>query len=199
MRFDIIAVCTIITVLALAFGIVTDSFTHSHNKVAIAVPVQLAESVEPVFATPIPTPVELTQLHCLAKNIYHEARGESLDGQLAVAHVTLNRVNHKRFPDTVCGVVKQAKMSAWWAETHNRAVPIKYKCQFSWYCDGRPDTITDQAAWRESVDLSLAVVKGETHDPTSGATHYFNPGLADPYWQDHYTKVASVDNHDFFK
>ena len=199
MRFDIIAVCIIISVLWLTLAVFTDSFTHSHNRVVIAVPVQLAESVEPVFDTPIPTPVDVEQLHCLAKNIYHEARGETVAGKIAVAHVTLNRVNHKRFPNTVCGVVKQAKMSAWWAETHDRAVPLKYKCQFSWYCDGKPDIITDPAAWRDSVDLSLAVIRGETRDLTSGATHYFNPSLADPYWQDHYTKVASVDNHDFFK
>ena len=47
---------------------------------------------------------------CLSKNIYFEARGEDTEGQVAVAHVTLNRVEHKNFPNTICEVVHQAKV-----------------------------------------------------------------------------------------
>ena len=57
---------------------------------------------------PSESDIDEDELHCLAKNVYHEARGESKAGKLAVAHVTLNRVHSDEFPDTVCGVVYQA-------------------------------------------------------------------------------------------
>ena len=66
-----------------------------------------------------------TALVCLALNIYHEARGEGMMGKYAVAHVVMNRVEHERFPDTVCDVITQRR--------NNRL----HQCQLSWYCDGR--------------------------------------------------------------
>jgi len=89
-----------------------------------------------VFVGPINEPtvfiepdIDTAELDCLAKNIYHEARGESLQGKKAVANVTLNRVHSNLFPDTVCGVVYQAVHSRWWLENHNRLVPVRNMCQ----------------------------------------------------------------------
>ena len=59
-------------------------------------------------------------LQCLALNVYWEARSEPMQGQLAVAAVTLNRVNDPRFPDDICDVVRQG------GEVR------KHRCQFSW-------------------------------------------------------------------
>ena len=73
---------------------------------------------------------------CLQLNLYHEARGSSLADQAAVADVVLNRVESNSYPNTVCGVVKQARMSPWWKSVHNKDVPLKNKCQFSWFCFG---------------------------------------------------------------
>jgi len=81
------------------------------------------------------TKVNSDQAYCLAQNIYHEARGESIAGQFAVAHTTLNRVKSSAYPQTVCGVVTQAVR-----DEHNK--PIKNMCQFSWYCDEAPDYIS---------------------------------------------------------
>ena len=81
-----------------------------------------------------PASVELsrrTEIHCLALNIYHEARGESLEGRLAVAAVTMNRVRDKRFPDRVCEGVWQPR-------------------QFSWTHDGRSDRPREAKAWKRS-------------------------------------------------
>ena len=69
------------------------------------------------------------EVKCLAQNIYWEARNQSIQGMYAVADVTLNRVKDKRWPSTVCEVVKQRK--------NERG---KWICQFSWYCDGKSDT-----------------------------------------------------------
>ena len=63
---------------------------------------------------------------CLAMNLYHETRGETLAGNIAVGYVTMNRVADKRYPDTVCGVVHQAKYHGW-----DLVNPIKNRCQFN--------------------------------------------------------------------
>ena len=77
------------------------------------------------------------EIECLAQNIYHEARSESTAGRMAVALVTLNRVKDQRFPNTICGVVKQTKY-------YPSGKIDLHSCQFSWYCDGKPDTIKDE-------------------------------------------------------
>ena len=143
--------------------------------------------------------VDRAELECLALNIYHEARSESLLGQLAVAHVTLNRVEHGKFPNTICQVVYQAVHSNWWKEHHDRDVPVRNKCQFSWYCDGKSDRVQEKDAWREILRLSLDVMLNKTTDPTSGAIYYYNPDLADPFWKDSFQQVAWVDNHVFLR
>ena len=70
----------------------------------------------------------------MAMNVYHEARSEPLAGQAQVAHATLSRVKDKRYPNTVCDVVLASKRDA-------MGVPKKYKCAFSWFCDGKGDNI----------------------------------------------------------
>ena len=69
----------------------------------------------------------LTALSCIALNVYFEARSDNMSGQYAVAHVVLNRVASGRWPDDVCSVVHQGYEKG------------KFKCQFTWYCDGKPD------------------------------------------------------------
>ena len=76
---------------------------------------------------------------CLALNIYHEARDQSTAGQLAVAQVTVNRVESKHYPNTVCDVVYQKGKSI---------------CAFSWTCDGASDTPHEQEAWEKSQYLA---------------------------------------------
>lgn len=154
--------------------------------------------------------IDDAELDCLAKNIYHEARGESREGKLAVAHVTMNRVHSNRFPDTVCGVVHQAVYSKWWWEEKGKRVPVRNKCQFSWYCDGKSDRIRlttsdgnpiaiNVRAWAESQDVAMEVMLGLTEDNTLGATYYYNPSLADPDWKHYFTKTVIVDNHKFMR
>ena len=86
------------------------------------------------------------QAICLAKNMYYEARSQGLAGQLAVSLVVLNRVKDKRFPNTICEVIHQGPVRESWktrgkdvAESERKYFPIKNRCQFSWYCDGKSD------------------------------------------------------------
>ena len=66
---------------------------------------------------------------CLAKNMYYEARNQGTAGWLAVTAVVLNRVNDRRFPNTVCEVITQGPTRASWKDSRVR-IPIKNRCQF---------------------------------------------------------------------
>ena len=90
------------------------------------------------------------QIECLATNIYHEARSESTIGKIAVAWVTVNRVNTERYPDTICGVVYDAVLDS-------KGNPKRHQCQFSWYCDGKSDDIKNKDAWYEAVQIATLV------------------------------------------
>ena len=74
-----------------------------------------------------------TAFMCMALNIYHEAKNQSMLGQVAVGQVVMNRVEDSRFPDNVCDVVTQA------VTYKGTDKPVLHKCQFSWYCDGHKD------------------------------------------------------------
>lgn len=162
----------------------------------IVQPVSIPEPEQIKSPSPV---IDTEELICMATNIYHEARGESIQGQIAVAHVTNNRVKSPRFPNTVCGVVYQAVYSTWWYETHGRIVPVKYKCQFTWFCDGKSDVVdTSSSSWKVAKRISLEVLYNDTPDVTNGSTHYFNHHLVNPYWADHMTYVATIQNHSFY-
>ena len=136
------------------------------------------------------------QVFCLAQNIYHEARGENISGQMAVAHVTMNRVNSDKFPNTVCEVVYQSRYSKWWLD-RGKKVPVKHKCQFSWYCDGRSDGISDWESFDNIVDISKQIILGRLDDNTNGAV-YYHADYVKPSWSN-YMKVSAVyDNHIFY-
>lgn len=118
-------------------------------------------------------------LYCMMKNIYHEARGEPLEGQIAVANVTMNRVAHSRFPNSVCEVVFQRKQFSW---TLSRAKVNKQDIQFS-------DAI---------YTIALKAVTGRLVDYTGGATHYHTTAI-NPFWADSKVYLDTIGNHVFYK
>ena len=134
-----------------------------------------------------------TALICLALNIYHEARGQSIAGQLAVAEVTLNRVEHKSFPDTVCKVVMQG-------EKDNYGNMEKGRCQFSWYCDTYSDKPHETTAWLEALDLARIMLDKDRSISVVGkeATHYHATSVT-PYWADDMERLKKVGDHIFYK
>jgi spore germination cell wall hydrolase CwlJ-like protein len=123
---------------------------------------------------------------CLAQNIYFEAGNQSFAGKIAVSQVVLNRVLHSNFPDTVCDVVYQAQLSAWHL-SQGREVPIRNKCQFSWYCDGKPDVPVDSVTWEQSLNIAKTVLEsaGSPYwtDFTDGALWY-HADYVHPFWAD---------------
>ena len=137
------------------------------------------------------------QIECLAKNMYFEARGETKDGQDAVAFVTINRVRSDRYPNTICEVVYQAKVDS-------RGRPLRNKCQFSWYCDGKVDTVYESVynkLYKRAEYIYINYyLNNALKDTTDGATHYHSDKV-EPYWSKHtnYQLVASIGQHLFYQ
>jgi spore germination cell wall hydrolase CwlJ-like protein len=117
------------------------------------------------------------QILCLQETIYFEARGESQEGQIAVAHVVLNRLLSEKFPDEICDVVYQ-------------------RHQFSW-TSNKPK-IGNKKAWEQAKRLAVIALKwyavGE--DFSKGA-RYFHSGKA-PYWAKHFKHKLTIDGHHFY-
>ena len=135
-----------------------------------------------------------TALMCMAVNLYHEAGNQSMIGQIAVGQVVLNRVADKRFPNTVCEVVKQAV-------TYKKSdKPIRWKCQFTWYCDGKKDEPDfDSRTWRLALDhASILINKTILLDVTEGATHY-HATYVRPAWAKTKTRTTRIDRHIFYR
>ena len=118
------------------------------------------------------------ELHCLALNIYHEARGENLAGRFAVAAVTMNRVRSPRFPSTVCDVVWQP-------------------AQFSWTGDGRSDRPYEADAWIAAMEVAIRVHWHEEPSNVGEATFYHHVAIS-PYWARAKRVVARVGKHVFY-
>ncbi|MCH7839129.1 MAG: cell wall hydrolase [Planctomycetes bacterium] len=125
-----------------------------------------------------------SETYCLALNLYHEARGEESSGIIAVGNVVLNRVESKRFPNAVCKVVKQGGQR-------------RYKCQFSWFCDGHSDKAKDRQAWKEMVWLAKKLLGGGVADNTNGALFYHTNNVR-PYWSVKMTPKVRLGVHIFY-
>tara|TARA_B100000902_G_scaffold236234_1_gene223820 strand:- start:3335 stop:3727 length:393 start_codon:yes stop_codon:yes gene_type:complete len=123
-----------------------------------------------------------TALLCLALNLYHEARSEDTASQIAVAEVTLNRVDSNRYPNTVCGVVKQYK-------------------QFSWYWDERSDKPYEKDAFKKSLRIAERMLKERDYYSVVGteATHYHASYIKTPYWAKKFKRLKKVGSHIFYK
>ena len=140
-----------------------------------------------------------SQIECMAQNVYHEARSQGTAGRLAVIAVTSNRVQDSRYPNTVCEVVKQGPHRPSWKGT-GELIPVRHRCQFSWYCDGKADTVHNTELYNEIRDLSALVVRGDITviDLTEGATHY-HADYVSPAWAKTKTKTIEIEDHIFYR
>ena len=132
-------------------------------------------------------------LVCLALNVYHEARDQPFIGQVAVAQVVMNRVRDDRFPDKVCDVVKQGPTYSWTED-----YPVRHRCQFSWYCDGKSDKPTNTKAYEQARMIAHGVYYGNLDDFVEGATHY-HATYVYPEWAKSKTRTVRIDDHIFYR
>ncbi len=133
----------------------------------------------------MPTADGGAQWECLTKALYFEARGETIAGQIAVAEVILNRVDHPRYPDSVCSVVNQG------AHRLNA-------CQFSFMCDGEPEVMSERRSWLRLGKLARIMLDGRPRMLTGGATHY-HATWVDPDWANRLERTVWIDDHKFYR
>lgn len=119
-------------------------------------------------------------MFCMAKNIYHEARGEPMKGKYAVAQVTLNRMKNPKYPSTVCDVVMD---------------PF----QFSWANDRKQRwTHPRGAEWEEAKRISEKVLQGGYRVRGLESANYYHADYVDPNWKKPEAKLAKVGAHIFY-
>ena len=124
------------------------------------------------------------QILCMAKNIYYEAAMESHEGKLAVAQVTINRANSKRYPSDICGVVYQK---------------IGDTCQFSWTCEDKNLAIRNKYAWEECLYIARrALTESVLHDELAKSkAMFYHATYVNPGWSN-IRVVARIGNHVFY-
>jgi hypothetical protein len=127
---------------------------------------------------------------CLTQAIYHEARGESEAGQWAVANVIINRAMSKKFPTSICGVVFQ------------NADKGRFKCQFTFACDGRSDMGTEQGAWKRASKMALVAFRefqvGDRPGVVPNSALYYHTTAVAPSWSNKFDQVAKIGSHLFY-
>lgn len=125
-----------------------------------------------------PLQVSAREANCLAENIYHEARSEPIEGQVAVAQVTLNRMQHDtKFKSSICGVVYE-------------------KAQFSWTLN-KVRSIKELQAWEQSKKLAKAVLDGYARIPNFNAL-YYHTDYVNPKWNRGKTIITKIGSHIFY-
>ncbi|SEM96160.1 Cell Wall Hydrolase [Gemmobacter aquatilis] len=140
-------------------------------------------SYEKSFLDQLPVATGDAQWQCLANAIYHEARGETVRGEFAVAEVILNRVDSPAYPNSVCAVVNQRGSGG---------------CQFSFTCDGKSDRVSERGAWQDAGKIARLLLDGAPRALTSGATHFHTAGVR-PAWARRFERTASIGAHLFYR
>jgi spore germination cell wall hydrolase CwlJ-like protein len=125
------------------------------------------------------------QLDCLAINIYREAGYEPFEGKVAVAQVTLNRVDSPDFPDDVCSVVYQ------------KTTATKTVCQFSWYCDTVHKNRPLGPGYEESYEVAKKVLLEGFRLPSLHQALFYHADYVNPNWR--LDRITKVGTHIFYK
>ena len=126
------------------------------------------------------------QLDCLTRNIYWESATEPFEGKVAVAQVTINRVESGRFAPDICGVVYQKNV------VYDRVI-----CQFSWFCDGSSKVRPIYPAhWKESEEVAKKVLLEGFRLPSVKNALYFHADYVKPQWGK--PQVAKFGRHIFY-
>jgi spore germination cell wall hydrolase CwlJ-like protein len=137
-----------------------------------------------------PSAAEGSDLFCMAEAIYFESRGEPDIGQLAVGITIRNRFNSRRYPDSICEVVRQGR---YW-----KGHPVKHKCQFSYFCDGKSEIVSDLRAWQNALDLAAIILSTRLEIAgLENVTHYHSVKVK-PDWSRKLYYKTTVGRHLFY-
>ena len=167
--------------------------------------IDIQEKQEQVY----PNLIDNRQAHCLALNVYYEARGSNLADMYAVSDVVLNRVRDNRYPNTICKVVMQGPVRESWKTKQNPNLPdeeriynpVRHMCQFSWYCDGKDDIPDDETGWATAQMVAGSILFAKKYRGlTEGATHY-HATYVKPNWRNDrgMQHVGRIGSHIFYR
>lgn len=174
---------------AVSFAIASPSMDEQAMLIEQAV--ERANQQQPVAVT-TENIDQFPQLFCLAQNVFFEAGIESTAGKAAVARVTINRTSSERFPDSVCDVVKQG-------HKHANGSMKRYKCQFSWYCDGKSDKVpANSQNWKDSVKVAVDVYAAGKYQGLVEGAMWYHAKYVSPSWKRSMNKVGTIDRHIFY-
>lgn len=176
-------------VILLAMSVACSVFADDTDEIKAAIALQKAEvlekrAAESPAAPPASATVRLTPegthavdpegtaplddaISCLARSIYWEAKGTQREDMEAVANVIMNRLGNPEFPSTLCDVVQQGSETG--------------RCQFSWWCDGRPDDAREPGQYAIALDIASQALNGTLPDHTRGAVFFHDRKIA-PGW-----------------
>ena len=155
---------------------VETSAVESPAVTPVAVPANARSLAQLVRDTPHREP-ENAELRCLATGVFFESQGESLPGQLAVAHVIINRAESGRFARSLCGVLTQ-------------------RGQFSFVRGGVIPSARPGAQWRTAVAIARIAQAEGWANPAPGAL-FFHAARLSPQWNR--PRIARIDNHIFYR
>ena len=173
---------------AILLAVVLYAITLMAGWVGNQVKITQADPIEEVIETVV-TQVNREHLRCLAYNIYFEAANEPLLGQIAVARVVMNRIEHG-FGKNPCGVVYQAAI----VETEEVS---KKLCQFSWVCEGKLVPNTNSAAYQQALNIAHRVLSEDAwSDIIPNNILFFHNTSVKPDWK--YNPVLRIGNHIFY-
>jgi len=144
----------------------------------------------PLIILLIPATAKADAQTCMAQAMYFEARSQGVLGMLAVGVVIRNRVDHPAYPATVCKVIKQGRLSDGQLRLN--------QCQFSYFCDGKPEIPTDQEAWTTARSLARIVLDSRlTLQGLENATHY-HATTVQPTWARRFRPCKQIGEHIFY-
>ena len=167
-------------------------YTPKFTKWATQFGLCLIASVGPVNAQALEKTTS-EDLRCLVQNGYFEARSDGYASVMGVTNVVLNRKEDPRYPNTICGVVYQGR-----TDSNNNM--LRNQCQFSWYCDGKSDRMTNK-----ELEQKVLIVVYETLalwynniDITEGATHY-HANYVRPTWAKTLNYTTQIGTHKYYR
>lgn len=161
----------VVLVLVSVYNITDNKFDYLKSKGYYSQPITMAEREQ--------------QLLCLAKNIYFEAATEPFEGKVAVAQVTLNRVESGKYPSDICKVVFQKNVF------YDKVV-----CQFSWYCESGPKVIRSNHHYEESMEVAKRVLLENYRLPSLKGALYYHADYVNPRWNK--PKIVQIGRHIFY-
>jgi spore germination cell wall hydrolase CwlJ-like protein len=201
-RADRIFVAAISFILLMAGVAIGDVLSTDQSVTRAPIALQMHPALRPAIETPdirasykpdtftaqqIGAMALVAQSDCLAEAMYYEARGEGLDGQLAVAEVIYNRMRSGNYPKTLCEIIFEGS-------------DLRTGCQFSFTCDGELRHARNQGDWVRMRRLALRIVLGDVRlGGLTGGAVSFHALSVDPGWSDSMEQTTQIGNHIFYR